>query len=108
MTNRKFILRSMMFVPGHNEKLLLSAARSNADAILLNLEDSVLPKKNKQVAKDRIQEKASSGLFNQFAVSPRVNDRESGHLLKDVYQLTLESIAGFVYPKSVTGQDVYY
>ncbi|MDD1698423.1 MAG: CoA ester lyase [Methanoregula sp.] len=108
MTDRQFILRSLMFVPGHNEKLLLSAARSNADAILLDLEDSVRSKENKQIARDKIQEKVTSGLFNKFAVFPRVNDRQSGHLLKDVYQLTIEGIAGFMYPKSVTGQDIYF
>jgi citrate lyase subunit beta/citryl-CoA lyase len=108
MTDRQFILRSLMFVPGHNEKLLLSAARSNADAILLDLEDSVRSKENKQIARDKIQEKVTSGLFNKFAVFPRVNDRQSGHLLKDVYQLTIEGIAGFMYPKSVTGQDLYF
>ncbi len=108
MADRQFILRSLMFVPGHNEKLLLSAARSNADAILLDLEDSVRSKENKQIARDKIEEKVTSGTFNKFAVFPRVNDRQSGHLLKDVYQLTIEGIAGFMYPKSVTGQDIYF
>jgi len=30
----KIIMRSLMFVPGHNEKLLASAARSQADVLL--------------------------------------------------------------------------
>ena len=108
MANRKFFLRSLMFVPGHNEKLLTNASRSEADALILDLEDSVQPAENKQIARDKIKEKVLSGLFENFYVFPRVNDRESGHLLKDVYQLTIEGITGFVYPKSHTGQDIYF
>jgi len=34
-------MRSYLFVPGHNEKLLESAKRSDADCLILDLEDSV-------------------------------------------------------------------
>jgi len=104
----RHILRSMLFVPGHNEKLLKSASRSKADALILDLEDSVQPPHNKQAARDLIQEKINDNLFDNFDVFIRVNDRESGFLLKDVHQLTIEGIAGFVYPKSVTGKDIYF
>ena len=108
MAMKEHVLRSMLFVPGHNERLLNSASRSNADAVILDLEDSVQPENNKQVARDTIQANVSQGLFNKFDVFARVNDRESGHLLKDVHQLTIEGIKGFVYPKAVTGQDIYF
>ncbi len=108
MAIKEHVLRSMLFVPGHNERLLNSASRSNADAVILDLEDSVQPANNKQVARDMIQANVSQGLFNKFDVYARVNDRESGHLLKDVHQLTIEGIKGFVYPKAVTGQDIYF
>ena len=108
MAIKEHVLRSMLFVPGHNERLLNSASRSNADAVILDLEDSVQPVNNKQVARDTIQANVSQGLFNKFDVYARVNDRESGHLLKDVHQLTIEGIKGFVYPKAVTGQDIYF
>lgn len=29
-----------------------------------------------------------------------MNDRESGELLRDAYQLTIDGIAGFMYPKA--------
>ena len=35
------LFRSLMFVPAHNERLLNSASRSNADVLLLDIEDSV-------------------------------------------------------------------
>lgn len=108
MGRSRYILRSMMFVPGHNEKLLLSASRSNADALILDTEDSVMPISNKQIARGMIKEKVSSGIFKNFYVFPRINNRESGHLLKDVSALTIEGITGFVYPKAKKGEDIYF
>ena len=108
MKRCKFPLRSMMFVPGHNEKLLLSASQSVADALIPDIEDSVMPISNKQIARDMIRDKVASGLFQNFKVFPRINDRESGHCLKDVYTLTIEGITGFVYPKSMRGEDIYF
>jgi len=101
-------LRSLMFVPGHNERLLRSAARSDADALLLDIEDSVQPIANKQIARDTIRAFVGNQALKNYRIFPRINDRESGQLLKDVSQLTIEGIDGFVYPKSQTGQDVYF
>ena len=97
-----------MFVPGHNEKLLLSASRSSADSLILDIEDSVQPEKNKQVARDLINEKIGAGIFSNFKIFIRINDRESGHCLKDVYALTIDGVSGFVYPKSTRGEDIYF
>jgi len=97
-----------MFVPGHNDKLLISASKSNADVLLLDLEDSVLPVKNKQIARDKIKKWVKEGVFNNHLIFPRVNDRESGHLLKDLHQLTIEGVHGFMYPKSQKGEDIYF
>jgi len=108
MRRTNYLLRSMMFVPGHNEKLLMSASNSSADALILDLEDSVMPLPNKQIAREMIKEKVTSGVFKKFRIFPRVNDRESGHCLKDVYNLTIEGIDGFVYPKSTKGEDIYF
>ncbi|TSA25926.1 CoA ester lyase [bacterium] len=97
-----------MFVPGHNEHLLASASRSNADALILDVEDSVMPTSNKRLARETIIEKVSSGLFKNFYIFPRINDRESGFLLKDVNALTIEGVTGFVYPKAFRGEDIYF
>lgn len=97
-----------MFVPAHNERLMESACRANADVLLLDIEDSVQPEINKQLARDTIIKYIKSGKFKNKKIFPRVNDRESGNLLKDVYQLTIEGIEGFTYPKSQKGEDVYF
>lgn len=101
-------MRSLMFVPAHNERLMSSAARSEADVLLLDIEDSVQPIINKQIARDMICQWVKQGKFNNHMVIPRINDRESGQLLKDVYQLTIPGVHGFMYPKSKLGEDVYF
>lgn len=103
-----YLLRSLMFVPGHNDRLLASAARSDADVLLLDIEDSVQPLENKQIARDKIKNIVMHLSDSQHLIIPRVNDRESGQLLKDVYQLTIKGVDGFMYPKSRKGEDVYF
>lgn len=101
-------MRSLMFVPGHNKRLLESASRSEADVLLLDLEDSVQPIENKQVARNTIIEYIQNKRFEGFHIFPRINDRESGELLRDISQLTIEGVDGFMYPKSQSGQDIYF
>ncbi len=97
-----YLLRSLLFVPGHNEKLMNSATKSDADVLLLDLEDSVQPKTNKQSARDTIISFVNEKKFSNHYIFPRINDRESGELLKDVDQLTIDGVHGFMYPKSKT------
>lgn len=108
MSNSDFLLRSLMFVPAHNDRLLDSAARSNADVLLLDLEDSVQPQQNKQIARNKIIERIETGQFHKHHVFPRVNDRESGELLRDLLQLTIDGVDGFMYPKAKLGEDIYF
>jgi len=106
--NIGFLTRSLMFVPAHNDRLMLSASRSNADILLLDIEDSVQPLENKQVARDNIVRFIREGFFPKRKLFPRINDRESGQLLKDVYQLAIDGVSGFMYPKARCGEDIYF
>lgn len=106
--NNNYLMRSLMFVPAHNEKLMDSALRRDADVLLLDIEDSVQPAENKQIARDNIKRYLNEGRFENRVIFPRVNDRESGHLLQDVYQLALHGVDGFMYPKSKKGEDIYF
>ena len=108
MAEVDYLFRSLMFVPAHNEKLLESSLKRNADILLLDIEDSVQPSYNKQIARDNIKNYLENGKFKNRRVFPRVNDRESGYLLQDVYQLTLEGVDGFMYPKAKKGEDIYF
>ncbi len=105
--NDIYLMRSLMFVPAHNQKLLDSATRRDADVLLLDVEDSV-PPPSKQAARDNIIAFAQRPDLNGKLLFPRVNDRESGELLRDAIQLTVPGIHGFMYPKATCGQDIYF
>ena len=105
--NDNYLMRSLMFVPAHNQKLLDSSLRRDADVLLLDIEDSV-PVTDKQLARDNIKEFVTRPEAHGKVIFPRVNDRESGELLKDLYQLTIPGISGFMYPKSTKAEDVYF
>ena len=105
--NETYLMRSLMFVPAHNTKLLESAVKRDADVLLLDIEDSV-PFSDKQLSRDNIKAFVKRTDLNGKLLFPRCNDRESGELLKDIYQLTVEGIAGFMYPKATKGEDIYF
>ena len=102
-----YLMRSLMFVPAHNPKLLDSSLRRDADVLLLDIEDSV-PVIDKQQARDNIKGFVTRPEAQGKLIFPRVNDRESGELLKDLYQLTIPGVTGFMYPKSTKEEDVYF
>ena len=108
MEKKEYLMRSLMFVPGHNDKLQISASKSSADVILLDVEDSVLPISNKQIARDLIRKNVESGLFKDYEVFVRINDLDTGFLLQDVYQLTVTGISGFLFSKTNTAADIIF
>ncbi|MEG1574903.1 MAG: aldolase/citrate lyase family protein, partial [Bacteroidales bacterium] len=105
--NNTILMRSLMFVPAHNQKLLDSSVRRDADVLLLDIEDSV-PPNDKQLARDNIKTFVKRNDLKDKLIFPRVNDRESGELLRDAYQLTIDGVSGFMYPKSNKGEDIYF
>ena len=104
----KILMRSLMFVPAHSEKLMDSATRVAADVLLFDIEDSVQPLENKQLARDTVVKYIEGGKFEGRSIFLRINDRESGQLLRDVTQLSIEGVTGFMYPKAKTGKDIYF
>ena len=85
----KHLMRSLMFVPGHNERLMQSAARSSADILLLDIEDSVQPVKNKQLARNKIIEMVKNGDYGSFygiwsSIANRATVQQAGFILLEV------------------------
>ena len=105
--SENYLMRSLMFVPAHNNKLLDSSVRRDADVLLLDIEDSV-PVFDKQLARDNIKAFVQRDDLNGKLIFPRINDRESGELLRDLTQLTVEGVDGFMYPKATKGEDIYF
>ena len=108
MNKNKYLLRTMMFVPGHIEKLMYNASESEADALVFDLEDSCKPDSNKDVARKIIKETVGTGIFEKFQVFVRINPRSTGFLFKDVSELTIKGIDGFLYPVAKSRGDIIF
>ena len=108
MKNSIVLLRSMMFVPGHNEKLIESAAGSTADALIFDLEDSVQPPSNKFLARKQIVKSLTDSKFNRFHKFVRLNEIDSAFFLQDVIGVAEANIDGFLLSKTNRKEDVQY
>lgn len=108
MKNNLLLLRSMMFVPGHNEKLIESSAKCTADALIFDLEDSVQPSSNKALARKLIVKSLSDSKFNRFQKFVRLNEIETEYFLQDVLQVTEANIDGFLLSKTNTKEEIQY
>ena len=102
------LFRSLLFVPGHNEKMMQSAAKLSVDVILPDVEDAVQPLSMKPAARKQIVTCISSGVFAGKRVFPRVNGPESGELLKDLDALAIDGVDGFMFPKAEEGKDIFF
>lgn len=105
---KKWLLRSMLFVPGHIDRYLEKAPQTGTDALILDLEDAV-PAEEKSNARKNLRQKIQSGLFQNIPTFVRINDRESGLLLEDLRAVALPQVDGFVFPKvNYNGDIVFY
>lgn len=98
------MLRSMLFVPADSERKLAKAEGAGADAIILDLEDSVLPDRKptaRGLAADYLRSHSSG-----TALWVRINDLASGELLKDLAAVMPARPAGIILPKIRGPEDV--
>lgn len=102
-----YLLRSMLYVPAYNEKLIEKSLLAPADAIIYDLEDSV-PEIYKEDARCLLEKQILSGVFKNRFVFVRVNPKESRWLTEDLAHVLYEDIAGFVLPKINMAQDLQH
>lgn len=91
------MIRSMLFVPCDSERKLEKSLTLNADAIVLDLEDSVLPGRKPLARQMMAAYLAASRVRERVWV--RVNDMTSGEILKDLAAVVPAHPAGIILPK---------
>jgi citrate lyase subunit beta/citryl-CoA lyase len=97
-------MRSLLFVPGDSERKLSRAAAASADAIVVDLEDAVLPDR-KATAREAVANwLRGRGDLNRIWI--RVNEPGSPQLLADLSALIALRPAGIVLPKIRGPEDV--
>ena len=92
-------IRSWLYAPGNNAKLLDRVFTAGADAVILDLEDAV-PPGAKAEARAMVAEavQAHAGLPGPY-LSVRVNHPETGHAQDDVRAVVAPGLAGLRLPK---------
>lgn len=99
--------RSLLFVPGHDERKLAKALGSGADVLLIDLEDSVAPEAKaaaRGIAAAFIA--AHLGDADRPQLYVRVNDLETGLTRDDLAAIMPSRPDGIMLPKANSGADV--
>ncbi len=97
-------MRSLLFVPGDSEKKLARGMESQADVLIVDLEDSVAAG-NKETAR-RMAAEAMAGAASGPLFYVRVNDLATGLTDDDLAAMVKTRPAGIMLPKSNGGTDV--
>lgn len=97
--------RSVLYMPGANDKALEKAKSLPIDAIIFDTEDSVSPDM-KEVARDKVAAAVASGAYGQRELTIRVNSIETEWHEADVRSAAAAGPAGIVVPKVDSAADV--
>lgn len=98
-------MRSLLFVPADSERKIAKALGSGADALILDLEDSVSAA-NKEAARRLAAEVLSSRAATHPALLVRVNPLPSGLTQRDVEAVMPGAPDGLMQPKCESCEDV--
>ena len=100
------IYRSLLFAPGDSARKIDKALASNADAIILDLEDSVTAE-NRPVARELIaQALTEHGAQHPGRLWVRINPVTTEDCLDDLAAVTISGLAGVMVPKPDSAEDV--
>lgn len=98
-------LRTLLFVPGNQERRIDKARSIPADAIILDLEDSVPPAEKNSA---RVMVSASIGglALKGQEVFVRINALSTDHAVADIKAIATPGLNGICLPKSESADDV--
>lgn len=101
-------MRSLLFIPADSERKLAKALSAGADALILDLEDSVAPDRRQQargLAAEFIR--ATIPLPQRPKIYVRINPIDSADAQADITAVIPARPDGIVQPKPNSGQDVH-
>lgn len=100
----KSIIRSWLFVPGDNEKMLHKSAGIAADALVFDLEDAVVESR-KAVAREQVSHHLSQTDRSVSQYWVRINALDTPHALEDLRVVMKSRPDGIVLPKAEHAED---
>lgn len=105
-TNERRPRRSVLYMPGANERALEKAKGLDADALIFDLEDAVAPDA-KEEARERVCAAAASGEYGNREVTIRVNGIDTEWHDADVRAAAKAGPAAIVVPKVNSAREVH-
>lgn len=99
------VLRSMLFAPGNNWRMIERAKKENEDAVILDIEDAV-PIGEKETARWFIKD--AIPMFSAASIDTfvRVNSPATGLISDDLHFAVQQDLTGIVLPKSESRADI--
>ncbi len=97
-------MRSLLFVPANNQRMIEKARTLPADAVFLDLEDSI-PLGEKDAARQRAGEVLAAGSVGRWS-AVRVNGFQTGLTEADVRAVAVRGLSVICLPKAEAGADV--
>ncbi len=104
LVNEAMRLRSLLFVPGDRPDRFAKAATSGADAVILDLEDSVAPER-KTLARSAVRDWLGGG-DRAVPCLVRINPLGTSEIAADLTALAVTAADGIVLPKSLGATSV--
>ena len=98
--------RSVLYMPGSNQRALEKAQGLAADALVFDLEDSVGPEK-KAEARQLVVAAADSGAYGQREIIIRANSLDSSWGITDIQAIAASKADGLCMPKVETAAQVH-
>ena len=100
-----WILRSVLFVPGHSERMIRKGADTEADCVVLDLEDAV-PAGLKARARETVRNALETGIYSKKVVFLRINSFETNLTAEDLAGTACRELHGIVYPRANCAEDI--
>lgn len=99
------VLRTLMFVPGNQERRINKARSISADALILDLEDSV-PAAEKDAARKMVAASIEGLIFEGHDIFVRVNALSTPNCIPDIKAVVKRGLKGICLPKSESAGDI--
>ena len=98
-------LRTLLFVPGNQERRIDKARSIPADALILDLEDSV-PLTEKNSARVMVSSSIDGLTLSGREIFVRINALSTDHAVADIKAIVIPGLNGICLPKSESADDI--
>ena len=100
----QILLRTALFVPGNRPDRIDKAFNTEADVIIIDLEDAV-PLSEKEISRSKVREKAAQYADRMILV--RINALGSPFIEGDLEEAIVEGVKGIMLPKVERADDIH-